>query len=185
MTTVFLPRLRWLAAKRHAHGALDAEDLVQAGAIAVLKARRRWDPKKGLNWRDYALARAGFAMTDAARDLDHVPRLERYRAKRDGRTIRQVLSREGQAVDVARQGGDRATTPAAAELAGRRDLWAQLPRLLRDVRLAEVLERYYRRDETLLEIGQAMRLSESRTCQLHARALARLRSRLPVMEALP
>lgn len=166
-----------MARRLAAHGAVDREDLVQAAAIALGRARETFDPSRGVKWASYAQWRARGAMLDALREIDHVPRLERARARAAGRELPEVLSMQGDAVDVASQGGDRATTPAADELAARRDLWAELPRLV-GRRGAEVLRGCFLDGLTLLEIGRELGISESRTSQIRARALRVLRSRV-------
>lgn len=163
-----------LAKKIPAHGAADQEDLVQAAAMALLRARETFDPARGIKWQTYAAYRARGAMLDALRDLDHAPRLERARAKKDGRFIGAVLSSDRDRIQVAEQGYERRSVPGAVSSAIASDFWKSLHRRL-PARQVEVLTRYYRDDLTLKEIGRVMGLSESRVCQLHARGISRLR----------
>lgn len=163
-----------LAQKMHAYGAADQEDLVQSAAMALLRAREAFDPARGVRWKTYAAYRARGAMIDALRDLDHAPRLERARAKKDGRFIGGVLSSERDKLQVAEQGYERRSVPGAIHGAIASDLWESIDRTL-EPRIAEVLRRYYRDDLNFWEIGQVMGMSESRVCQLHARGISRLR----------
>jgi RNA polymerase sigma factor for flagellar operon FliA len=66
------------------------------------------------------------------------------------------------------------------ELLEKREIRAQLKQALDDLNEHErlVLQLYYYEDLTLKEIAAVMGLSESRICQLHGRAIIRLRSRL-------
>jgi RNA polymerase sigma factor for flagellar operon FliA len=168
-----MPKLRKLAAKIFAYGALDQEDLVQAAAQALLRARKLFDPTKS-KWSTYAMNRARFAMVDAIRELDHVPRLERARAKKDGRFVGAVLSSDREGIQVAEQGYERRSVASAASVAGDGDFWTSLPKRI-GARLAEVLRLYYVEDLNLKEVGLRLGLSESRVCQLHAKAVQRLR----------
>jgi len=167
-----------LARKVFAHGAADQEDLVQAAAMALMRAQKTFDPARGVKWMAYAAFRARGAMFDALRDLDHAPRLERARAKKDGRFVAAVLSSDRDRIQVGEQGYERRSIPGAVENAAARDLWASLSRKL-PAKWTEVLTRYYRDGLNLKEVGRVMGLSESRVCQLHARALARLRLYTP------
>jgi RNA polymerase sigma factor for flagellar operon FliA len=80
------------------------------------------------------------------------------------------------------QGGtfveDRAPSPASA--AERAQLVARLKEGLDQIpeRDALVLSLYYVEDFNYVEIGQVLGVSESRVCQLHSRALARLRAQM-------
>ena len=62
------------------------------------------------------------------------------------------------------------------ELASRADLWARLKHIL-PPKQVEILELYYSDDLTLKQIGRLLGLSESRVCQLHAKAIAILKER--------
>ncbi len=62
----------------------------------------------------------------------------------------------------------------------RRQLREALARAIRSLpeREALILSLYYRDELTMREIAEILEISESRVCQLHARALSRLRARL-------
>lgn len=169
-----MPMLYKLAQKIPARGAADHEDLVQAAAMALLRTRKTFDPARGIKWETYAAYRARGAMLDALRDLDHAPRLERARAKKDGRFIGAVLSSERDRIQVSEQGYERRSVPGAAAVAASEDFWRSLPRRI-GPRLAEVLDLYYRGGLHLWEIGRRIGLSESRVCQLYHKAARRLR----------
>lgn len=59
-----------------------------------------------------------------------------------------------------------------------RDLWAHVVRTIAQLpaRDQELLRCYYERGENLRQIAEGMGVSESRVCQLHARALSRVRA---------
>jgi RNA polymerase sigma factor FliA len=71
----------------------------------------------------------------------------------------------------------------AAELERAQNL-AQLTRGLKSLneRDAQILALYYNEEFTYAEIGQLLGVTESRVCQLHGRALARLRAAVAKME---
>ena len=75
-------------------------------------------------------------------------------------------------------------SPLTAVLVG----WALLDQSMRDILVASiddlperektVMGLYYEEDLNLREIGEVLGVSESRVCQLHSQAIARLRSRI-------
>lgn len=173
MVRTMLPKVKMMAAKLEYLGgrhSLQADDLSQAAVIGLLEARKRFDPSKA-SWPTFALLRAHGAMQDELREMDHVPRLERARAKKDGRALLglETASHKPEVFD----GRDR-RTPLPADGAAARELWRRLRAVL-GRRSSEVMERYYRWDYTLKEIGEQLGLSESRVCQLHANAVRLLR----------
>lgn len=163
--------LRGLASRMHARGALDHEDLVQAAALALMRSRELYDPEKGSKWSSYAAQRAQGAMIDALRDIDHIPRLARTRLKAAGLPGSRILSLDHQGVDVSREGFFDGVLETDAEA---RDIWAAVKKRL-DERTSRVVEMYFRESRTLLEIGGILGLSETRTCQILARGVGRLR----------
>jgi len=170
MIEQFRKPVTYLAMKLFAGGsAVMVDDLVNVAFAAIWKARARWDPRLS-SFATYGMIKARSAMLDELRAMDHVPRLERARAKKEGRTLKKVESIEHDFTITSRP-DRRFPIPALAAAAS--DLWRRL-RSVVGPRGAEVLERYYRRDYTLKEIGQQLGLSESRVCQLHAQAVQRL-----------
>ena len=164
-----------MATKLIEHGAwksLEVDDLMNVAFAAVWKTRERFDPSRS-SFQTYAMLRARGAMLDELRKLDHVPRQARRRAKLAGVELPKVESIEHDFTIILRP--DKRTT-LPVEGAAASDFWRGVRRLL-EPRAAEVLERYYRRDYTLKEIGRQLGLSESRVCQLHTLAVQRLKKR--------
>jgi RNA polymerase sigma factor for flagellar operon FliA len=62
------------------------------------------------------------------------------------------------------------------DLVGRADVFQRIREIL-PPQQAEVVDLYYQDDLTLKEIGRVLGLSESRVCQLHAKAIANLKRR--------
>lgn len=170
-----MKNLWYMAVKMGPRGAVDAHDLVQAAAIRLLRARSTFDASKS-SWKSYALLRARGAMLDELREVDHVPRLERARARLAGVELPQVLSIQTGPVDqVSRDPGDRGAADPLAH-ASDVDLWREAQAIL-GPRSGRVLFEYFRRDRTLRDIGRDLGLSESRACQLLQKAIAKLRIR--------
>lgn len=164
-----------LAKKLIADGAIrsvDEGDLVDAALAEVWRARERFDPSRS-SFLTFAMYRARGAMIDELRELDHVPRLERARAKKEGRELRKMET--GSHTPHVFDGEDRRSLGPLEEAHGR-DLWREIRKIVGQ-KYATVLELYYRRDRTLKEIGQELGYSESRVCQLHGKAVALLRQR--------
>jgi RNA polymerase sigma factor FliA len=173
-----MPRIRRQAKKimsNFTHGSHDVEDLAQVGAMAALRARPRWREGGGATWQNYAIYRTRGAMIDELRKLDHVPRLERTRAKGEGRELPVVLyagmwdRRAASVVSLDRSDG-RDDGPAS-------DLWERVKALL-PRRWYEVLRLYYGEGITLTEIGRIFRRTESWACQLVGKARRELRRRM-------
>lgn len=175
-----MKQLTYMADKlweKGAKRALDRDELVDAAVMALIKARRRFDPKRA-KWATFAAFRAFGAMKDALRELDHVPRLERARAKRDGRQIRELLSIDRSPYDLVPKDipDPDALDPLIASQGP--DLWRRIREELRPQQAA-ILEHYFRDDLTLKAIADRIGMSESRCCQIVAAALKRLRRQLP------
>lgn len=165
-----IPKLQRLALNMRARGVVDQDDMSQAAALALMRSREIFDPKRGLKWSTYALNRARGAMLDALRDIDHIPRLQRHRLKVAGLEGEKILSIDRQAMDVSRE-GMRGIFETTAECS---DFWHRIRQRLGE-RLGGILEKYFREDRTLKAIGQSIGLSESRCCQLLERGLRALR----------
>jgi RNA polymerase sigma factor FliA len=162
MIQTLMPKIKQLAYKIWSHGArksLEVEDLVQAAVMRILKARRRFDAGRS-RWSTFALLNAHGAMRDEIRSLDHVPRLERARAKKDGRRVAEVE----RLVELPQGLVDRQSSQPI-QAAGTADFWARIGELL-GPRGRRILESYWREGKTLKQIGRDIGLSESRLSQL-------------------
>lgn len=151
---------------------------------AILDELRRGDimPR-----RTRKLAREiGATMLQLERDFGRPPTDEEVAAAL-GVTLEQYKSELEQLVHVTIGGLEASTeetvlsTEASPEtLATNRDVLrkirAALPRL--DPRDLLVLGLYYNEELTYPEIGEVLRLTKSRVCQLHGRAIARLRAEI-------
>jgi len=157
---------------RGAFVAFEEGDLVDAAIGRIWKRRRAFDPSRS-GFSTWAGHQARGGMLDEIRELDHVPRIERLRAKAEGRALRKVET-WGIAASIFERPEPLGRGPLAE--AGDRDLWLSVRAIL-GRRPADVLEKYYRLGLTLKQIGREIGLSESRVCQVHAAALRSLRYR--------
>jgi RNA polymerase sigma factor for flagellar operon FliA len=90
-------------------------------------------------------------------------------------------------LEVAESAGSGAiadASPSPASELERAQTLAQLTRALKSLaaRDAQILSLYYNEEFTYAEIGELLGVTESRVCQLHGRALARLRAAVESME---
>jgi len=178
---------------------VDLEDLVQAGALGLLKAFRRTRAYQKND--DYLRTCIWGSLFDEVRRTAAVPREHLTRAHRasgkdrgpDGapddeqrlRTQRAVATAElvarGQSSSQDAEANESGFgTHDQAELAEARQLWALAEKAMNRLPQSErsVLLLYYLRGATMHEIGEVLGVSESRASQLHHIALARLKVRM-------
>lgn len=172
-----MKHIRKLAARMAARRSiLSPEDLIQDALIRIIFASKRFDPKKA-SWRTFALQQARWAMADALRVQSEIPRTELARLNELGKKAPQVLSIDRESITIRNLHGglpeiDLGPTPEA--IACRNDFWNHLRRLL-GAQLGGLMDHYYRGELTLAQIAERVGLSESRVCQMHAKAIQRLR----------
>jgi RNA polymerase sigma factor for flagellar operon FliA len=167
---------------------------------AILDELRRHDvvPRSRRD-RMRAVARAEADLRDA---LDRPPTPEEI-ARASGLTLEQVddilVNAHGMTVlSVEEAAGGEGTSrlieslrmpssPDPGEEAAQRELKSDLARAIQDLpeRERRVILLYYAEDLRLKEIGKIMGVSESRICQLHARAIYRLNQALSAGESRP
>ncbi|MGO0121715.1 sigma-70 family RNA polymerase sigma factor [Desulfothermobacter acidiphilus] len=136
---------------------------------ALLQVQERWEREKGCRPKT----------EEAARELgwepEQVDRIGRYFAAFNSLSLEEARSVEGRS-SWEEFLADPSGNDPLEEVLEREDLEvlaAAVGRL--EERLQLVLSLYYQEGLTLREIGEVLGISESRVCQLHTRALARLR----------
>jgi RNA polymerase sigma factor FliA len=193
---------RRLVARTGLHSAYD--DLWSAGALGLLEAVRRFEADKGASFETFAEHRIRGAMLDELRRMDHLPRrlrsrtddVQKARKKLGGELGREPTTEEIAAeldidVEEASQMESllapivpiESAMPFLKDEASLDDplLRAEAVRGLTSAiedlpeRLQLVLSLHYVEDLTYREIGQVLKVSEPRVCQLHAEALGKLR----------
>ncbi len=151
------------------------EELFSAGMFGLMKACRSYDPARGAIFKTYAYHRIRGAILDELRRLDFLPRSLRDRAREAGEEAPSVLG-----IPTDEDGNE--SLPAVAADAGteRSDLHAvllvEIERLPDKMRL--VMQLYYQENLKMRDIGERLRLTESRVSQIHSNAVARLRRAL-------
>jgi RNA polymerase sigma-B factor len=190
-----LPLVRALA-RRHARGGAAYDDLVQAGAVGLVAASRRYDPARG-DFAPYATATVQGEMLRFLRDRATAVRIprrvqERARALREtdaGTPLPAAAAAAGISVDEARRAlvGAAAPLPLTA-LDGRASTVAAdaieaceerafVDGLLGGLSAREraALTLRYRSDLPQREIARLLHLSQSQTSRLLAGAMEKLR----------
>lgn len=156
--------------------ALGAEDLAQAGYIAMLGAAKRFDPTRGVPFGAFLQTRLKGAMRDALR-------VEARQSKRDRMESPSARQEPGER-DLAAEIVSHAAPPGAG--AERRKIAAMLTRAL-DVlspRERRIIIMVYVECRTQREVGELMHLTPGRICQLQSGACAKMREYFRLMGIL-
>ena len=135
------------------------DDMVQYAALGVLRAKKKFDPSRGITFEQYAWHRALGAVLDGLREMSPISRYYRKVFP----DVQHVPFKPNS--DMARSYEVDYLIPLRAE-----EVLSRLP-----PRLRRVSKMYYLEELTLAEIGKRLELSESRICQLmkEARPLMR------------
>ena len=80
---------------------VELDDLIQAGAIALLNAIDHYDPKKGIVFSTYITQRIRWALIDELRERDWVPRRIRSNAREIAAVIQRIEQTTGKAAQEA------------------------------------------------------------------------------------
>ena len=156
-----------------------SDDLEAAGVVGLIQAVDRFDPSRGIPFEGYAALRVRGAILDEVRRLDELTRDARRLAGEDerrGALSLEFLQERGEMGDPA----EVAEVDVRAAHDGLRD---DVERALAAIPVREraILACYYSDGLTLAMIGRRLGISEARVSQLHARAIAQLRSVLGVV----
>ena len=164
--------VRGLAGRLHARlpqgCGIEISDLIQAGNMGLLKCAQSFNLLRGANFTGYAKFRIRGEMLD----------LVRRNSERDGAGLVSVVTMlEGQEIETQCAAPAEASPENTAENEQRaaiiREEIGRLP-----ARYRSVVELRYSRGLTLREIGDALKVNESRACQMNQDALARLKKAL-------
>ena len=170
---------------------VQVDDIIQNGMLGLIDALGRFEEGLGAQFETYAVQRIRGAMLDGLRENDWLPRSLRRDMRRIEGAVSQLEQRYGR-------------QPTEGELAKSLDMaLADYQKMLQDARgyqlvhledfggdddddyldrhLPErektVMGLYYEEELNLREIGEILGVSESRICQLHSQAIARLRAK--------
>lgn len=105
--TRYLPMIRAIAAGLYTSLPVSIvfEDLVQAGAQGLLEALEHYDPERGAHFKTYAQPRILGAILDYLRQIDHVPRSLRSKARTIERATAGLEQALGRRPDIAELAG--------------------------------------------------------------------------------
>ncbi len=145
---------------------IEMADLIQAGNVGLLQAARTYEPGRGAPLAGYAKYRIRGEMLDMVR-----------RSAGRGRTAVFVDAEEGSDWET-RVTVNPDNSPQAGVLKRQRMaiIFEEVERLPAKDRA--VVRLRYSREMTLGQIGTALSVNESRACQIHQRALSRLKRAL-------
>ena len=104
---------------------VNADDLYSAGLVGLLNAVRRFNPKCGSSFENYARVRIRGAIFDELRRLDWVPRSVHDKAKKVEQIMQELTQRHGGAADRRADGHGDASFP-----------WSDYEELLEEIRPA-------------------------------------------------
>jgi RNA polymerase sigma factor for flagellar operon FliA len=165
---------------------IEADDLEGAGRIALVLAADRFDEKRRVDFRSFAITGIRGAMLEFLRNDDWVPRSIRHR-QRAGEpvAILELLSLEDLPPVAASFDGDEPLSPLARlpdPAPGPAAIWEaawQAAVIWQAVERLEPFERlvivgYYWGDMELKALGRRLGRSESRIGQIHRKALLHL-----------
>jgi RNA polymerase sigma factor FliA len=141
----------------------EMDDLIQEGWIGLLDADARYDPANGVPFAAYARFRIRGAMLDSLR------RSTWFNGTMSG--FDQGEGREMQIADTRRDLDVEGQLGAARQRRLLAVAIAQLPPRERAVVVA-----HYQDSQSLLDAGRQLGVNNSRACQIHDRALSRLRA---------
>lgn len=184
-----------------------ADDLWSAGALALVEARRRFDPARGATFETFAAHRIRGAMLDELRKMDHLPR--RLRSRMDDvdkarSKLKNELGRDASSEELADEldvdldelaGIEGLTEPhvpldsVLATLASETSVDDALDRGRMVAAIAAAIEKlperlqilvslHYQEGLSYREIAKILDVSEPRVCQLHGDAMRQLRGHL-------
>lgn len=205
--TLFYLSLVDLLAKRIARNTgADWQDLRQDGAIGLIKAIARFDPRQGVPFKEFAKHYIRGAIFDSAEITGDMARRQdeiyrRFRHTEDeltqtlqrNPTIEEVAEKAGLTVEQIRSAidarglafagpmPDAEHTPASAVLQAprpERTIWLLEALSILNEREQAIIRLYYWEDQTHEEIAKELGLTISNVTKIRQRAIARLRKHL-------
>jgi RNA polymerase sigma factor for flagellar operon FliA len=150
---------------------IERRELVGLGSLALVEARRRFDPTRGIAFAAFAATRIRGAMIDGLRRDDLLSRRERTQLRSD-------MDARPASVQIEL---DESVLPGDDDPVDERLARKQALLRVRDAlgaltsREREVVERHFYEEEPLRSIGERLGVTESRVCQIAGGAVARLR----------
>lgn len=148
------------------------DELFAAGMYGLMRAARSYDPDRGAGFKTYAYHRIRGAILDDLRRLDFLPRSLRDRARANGEDAPSMLS-----IPTDEDGHESLAAQPVAHKAETEDLTELLHKAIDELpaKMRIVMSLYYRENMKMRDIGERLKLTESRVSQIHSNAVARLR----------
>jgi RNA polymerase sigma factor FliA len=163
--------VRCLAGRLHARlpqgSGIEMSDLVQAGNVGLLQAARSFEPARGAPLAGYAKFRIRGEMLD----------MVRRNAGRDKSGSAPLVNEDGSAWEAQIPASQESSPQHSAVRRQRAEIIGEEMRRL-PARYRMVVRLRYSREMTLRQVGAALRVNESRACQIHRNALDRLKRAL-------
>lgn len=148
------------------------DDLFAAGMFGLMRAARSYDPSRGAGFKTYAYHRIRGAILDDLRRADFLPRSMRDKAKAEGVDPPSMLS-----IPTDEDGHENLAAHAVGENVENEDIRDLLHDAIDNLpdKMRIVMSLYYREGIKTREIGERLKLTESRVSQIHSNAVTRLR----------
>lgn len=158
-------------------GGEEWDDVHSDALLGLWDAARRYDPERGATFATFAWPRMVGAIGDGRRERDFVPRSARKRGAVERPVSLDDVPADGDGLSLADRLADPADGIAAYDDAD--DRWSThvlIASLLRELPADDryVISRLLD-GATLAQIGVELGFTESRACQIHRRALGRMR----------
>ena len=167
---------------------VEYEDLVSYGIFGLIDAIDKFDALKDVKFETYASLRIRGAILDQIRKMDWIPRTIRQKQKKIDTAIREITNvislneflEQGSEIPNDNNFNRKAQFDEPEAVIERDELKRILAGALELLTEKErkVIVLYYYEDLTLKEISSILEVSESRTSQLHTRALQKMKSKL-------
>jgi RNA polymerase sigma factor FliA len=164
---------------RHLPSHVDKDELISLGYMGLVEAHKRWDRSRGVPFGAFAAMRVRGAMLDHLRHLDPVSRDERARLRSSDDCASVTL------VDFACAAGEAFEQDSADEDLIKREEKTLLAKALGKLSERErlVVQRYFFEEQPLKKIGEELKVTESRVCQIMGQVVARLRTLVATQDA--
>jgi RNA polymerase sigma factor FliA len=148
------------------------DDLFAAGMFGLMRAARSYDPSRGAGFKTYAYHRIRGAILDDLRRSDFLPRSMRDKARAEGVEPPSLLG-----IPTDEDGHENLAAHPVGESAANEDMHDLLQEAIDNLpeKMRIVMSLYYREEVKMREIGERLKLTESRVSQIHSNAVTRLR----------
>ncbi|MFT7516842.1 MAG: RNA polymerase sigma factor for flagellar operon FliA [Myxococcota bacterium] len=151
------------------------EELYAAGMFGLMRAARSYDESQGAQFKTYAYHRVRGAILDDLRRMDFLPRSIRDKAKATGEDAPAIV-----ALPTDEDGHVGLGASETTDIVEQTEMLASMHAAIDTLpeKMKAVMSMYYRENMKMCEIGERLKVTESRVSQIHANAISRLRRML-------